>query len=168
MATDYSLPNDATGNLVTRYRPTKTQIVWVVRLCCWVVAVVFLRASLPKLAAPYEFGAVISMYGLVPLWLIMPTAYILPAAEFVTACGLFCIRRWAMILAGLQLLLFIGVLSYGIALGLDVDCGCFDPGDPQGEAIHGLRSALIRDLVLLVVLAIGWWGKRLTTNNQGE
>jgi hypothetical protein len=29
-------------------------------------------------------------------------------------------------------------------------------------------SALIRDLVLLVVLAIGWWGKRLTTNNQGE
>jgi len=53
---------------------------------------------------------------------------------------------------------FIGVLSYGIAIGLDIDCGCFGPGDPEGEAFHSLRSALMRDCFMLAGAAFlyGW------------
>ncbi|MEJ2158353.1 MAG: DoxX family protein, partial [Desulfobacteraceae bacterium] len=47
------------------------------------------------------------------------------------------------------LLLFMMVLGYGIWLGLDVDCGCFAAGDPEGGAYHGLRPALYRDAVML-------------------
>ena len=41
------------------------------------------------------------------------------------------------------------VLGYGIWMGLDVDCGCFGPEDPEAEAFHGLRLSLFRDLVMM-------------------
>jgi hypothetical protein len=59
-----------------------------------------------------------------------------------------------------MLIFFIAVLGYGIVLGLDVDCGCFGPDDPE-QAYHGLWSALIRDLGLLVpVLYLFWFQRR--------
>jgi len=51
-------------------------------------------------------------------------------------------------------LLFIAVLIFGIHLGLDIDCGCFGPNDPEAEAFHDLRGALMRDFLLL--LAVGY------------
>jgi hypothetical protein len=43
-------------------------------------------------------------------------------------------------------------------MGLDVDCGCFGPEDPEAEAFHGLRLSLFRDLVMMagVVFIYGW------------
>ena len=41
--------------------------------------------------------------------------------------------------------LFMAILGYGISMGLDVDCGCFGPEDPESKAFHGLRAALYRD-----------------------
>jgi len=40
-------------------------------------------------------------------------------------------------------------VGYGLELGLDVDCGCFGPGDPEGRAYHSLRPALYRDTIML-------------------
>jgi hypothetical protein len=37
-------------------------------------------------------------------------------------------------------------------MGLDVDCGCFGPEDPEAEAFHGLRTALYRDLFMLAAV----------------
>jgi len=49
-----------------------------------------------------------------------------------------------------MLILFVAVLSYGVWMGLDVDCGCFDPENFQvAGALHGLRSSLYRDSVML-------------------
>ncbi|HUV78598.1 MAG TPA: MauE/DoxX family redox-associated membrane protein [Desulfobacterales bacterium] len=47
------------------------------------------------------------------------------------------------------LVLFIAILGYGIWMGIDVDCGCFGPEDPESEAFHGLKASLYRDLVML-------------------
>jgi hypothetical protein len=50
------------------------------------------------------------------------------------------------------------VVSYGIWMGLDIDCGCFGPGDLEGEAYKGLRPALYRNLILSVGIfyLYGW------------
>jgi rhodanese-related sulfurtransferase len=50
------------------------------------------------------------------------------------------------------------ILGYGIWMGLDVDCGCFGPEDPESRAYHGLRSALYRDFMMLAgVLYLYAW-----------
>jgi len=56
------------------------------------------------------------------------------------------------------LVLFIAILGYGIWMGLDVDCGCFGPDDPEAEAFHGLRLPLYRDMLMLAGIAYiyGW------------
>jgi hypothetical protein len=43
-------------------------------------------------------------------------------------------------------------------MGLDVDCGCFGPEDPEAEAFHGLRLSLYRDLAMMagVFFIYGW------------
>ena len=50
------------------------------------------------------------------------------------------------------MVVFICVLSYGIWLGLDIDCGCFGSNEPESSAFSGLREALLRDLLLLLPL----------------
>ena len=54
--------------------------------------------------------------------------------------------------------MFLLILGYGIHMGLDVDCGCFSPGDPEAKAFHGLRAAFKRDLIMLagIGFAFGW------------
>jgi hypothetical protein len=61
------------------------------------------------------------------------------------------------VIAGL-LGLFIAILGYGIWIGLDADCGCFGPKDPEAEAIHSLKKSLYRDLIMLAGVAFlyGW------------
>lgn len=122
-----------------------------------VLTVVLLYGGIPKLLAPVEFAAVISAYGLLPDPLVYPAAFILPLAEVATAIGLMFNCRWAMTLAILLLFVFIAVLSYGISLGLDIDCGCFGPEDPEYGVISSLEKARIRDLLFLIPAGYTWW-----------
>jgi hypothetical protein len=90
--------------------------------------------------------------------MVMPVAVALPVVE--VACGiglLFDLEGSLAVLTGL-LVLFIAILGYGIHMGLDIDCGCFGPEDPESMAFHGLRTTLYRDLVMLagVVFLYGW------------
>ena len=69
--------------------------------------------------------------------------------EVIAGFGLlFDIRGSLALITGL-LVLFMVVLGYGIWMGLDVDCGCFGPEDPETKAFHGLRLSLFRDLVMM-------------------
>lgn len=113
------------------------------------LAAVFLYAAAGKLADPAAFAKIIGGYGLAPQAALFPLALLLPALEIAAALGMALNLRGALTLYAGLLLLFIFVLGYGIRLGLDVDCGCYGPGDPEGEAYHGLWSALLRDLLLL-------------------
>jgi len=97
-----------------------------------------------------SFAVVIGGYGLLPDQLNLVAAVVLPVAEIIIASGLLLDVRGCLSSYSVLLLVFIGVLAHGINMGLDVDCGCFAPGDPEGEAYHSLKEALVRDVFLLV------------------
>jgi hypothetical protein len=123
----------------------------------WLLATVFFGASIPKILSPNAFAEVIGAYGLVPEAILFPVALAICWGEFFTAVGLLLKKKWALIATLVFMLVFIGVLSYGIYLGLDIDCGCFGPEDPEHKAFSGLRLALVRDLMLMVPLLFAFW-----------
>lgn len=120
--------------------------------CRLVLAAVFLVSGVTKAGAPDDFARIIEAYGLVPEPLVFPTAIVLIVAELAAAFGLLFEKRGALTLTSLMMLIFVLVLSYGIFLGLDIDCGCFGEGDPEAEAFHDLRGALSRDLLLAIAI----------------
>ncbi|MDW7772278.1 MAG: MauE/DoxX family redox-associated membrane protein [Desulfobulbaceae bacterium] len=121
---------------------------WLYRVVRWILAALFVWAGSMKLADPQAFAVTISDFGLVPGWSIMPIAIVLPAVEVIAALGLLLdIRGSLAVITGL-LILFIAILGFGLWLGLDIDCGCFGPEDPESRAYSGLRPALYRDLIM--------------------
>jgi len=128
------------------------------RLCCWTLGIVFIYAGVTKLFDPKIFATLMDAYGIVPDILLMPAAVFLPVLEIAAGIGiLFDIKGSLTIILGL-LILFLVILGYGIHIGLDVDCGCFGPEDPEGQAFHGLKTAFARDLLMLagICFAFGW------------
>jgi hypothetical protein len=128
------------------------------KLARWALGGVFIYAGGIKLMAPRTFATLLEAYGIIPEGLLMFAAILLPALEVAAGLGLmFDIEGSLEVITGL-LVLFIAILGYGIWMGLDVDCGCFGPGDPQADAFHGLRQSLYRDLVMLagIVFIFGW------------
>ena len=132
----------------------------------WLLAVLFLYAGITKLADPQAFGVIIAGFGLLPESLIVPVAVILPAAEVAVALGLIGDIRGALGLVVFLLLLFIVVLAYGISLGLDVDCGCFGPEDPEGQVYGNLSGALVRDLFMVMGAAYLYWWRNSQLTRQ--
>ncbi|MGD9333078.1 MAG: MauE/DoxX family redox-associated membrane protein [Desulfobacterales bacterium] len=121
---------------------------WIYRGIRWGLALVFFYAGVIKLADPEAFAVIIGAYGLVPEVLLMPVAIILPAIEVLAAIGLWVDLRGSLATVAVLLTVFIAILGYGLWMGLDVDCGCYGPGDPEGRAYAGILAALYRDVVL--------------------
>lgn len=122
------------------------------------LGLVFLSAAGFKLADLDAFRTTIARFGIVLDGLVPATALALVAAEVVLGLGLLLGQRWALYGALLLLLLFLAVLTYGLQLGLEVDCGCFGPSGQDGDV--GLLQALWRDLVLLALGGYLWWRHR--------
>jgi uncharacterized membrane protein YphA (DoxX/SURF4 family) len=114
----------------------------VYRFMRWSLGIVFLYAGGSKLLDPEVFSVLIDSYGIVPDLVLMPVAIGLPLQEVVAVVGLMIDIRGSLTAIGALLLVFMAILGYGILMGLDVDCGCFGPEDPESQAYHGLRSAL--------------------------
>jgi uncharacterized membrane protein YphA (DoxX/SURF4 family) len=127
--------------------------IWPYRGIRIILALIFLWAGAVKILDPDSFAIILEAFDLLPYTWVMPVAVGLPILEILAAIGLlFDVRGSLTAVAGL-LILFLAVLGYGVWLGLDIDCGCFAPGDPEGEAYKGLRPALYRDLVMLACVA---------------
>lgn len=142
---------------------------WFDRGARWLLAGVFLYAGLPKILHPELFAEIIGAYGLLPHWLLLPAAIVLPWAELLAALLLIRNRREGLWLTSLLMVCFILVLSYGISMGLDIDCGCFSPEDPEHTAFSGLRTALFRDVLLLLPLTYGFWhSSHIISKQHGE
>jgi len=107
---------------------------------------------------PLTFATIIEAYGIVSDGLTLLVAVALASLEVLGAMGLLLDIRGSLgVIAGL-LALFIMILSYGIWMGLDADCGCFGPEDPEAKAFHGLRSALYRDLLMVIgIICLYLW-----------
>ena len=99
---------------------------------------------------PEAFGVIIDAYGLLPGNLIMPVSIMLPGLEVLAALGLFFDMRGCLSIISSLLILFLVILAYGIWMGLDIDCGCFAPEDPESRAYSGLRKAFYRDLIMAI------------------
>lgn len=122
---------------------------WIYRLIRWALAGIFLYSGILKLMDPKSFSVIIEAYGLIPDSWTMIAAVFLSVCEVVAALCLIWDIRWSLeVITGL-LILFMMILGYGIFMGLDVDCGCFGPDDPE-QAFSGLRSALYRDFVMMM------------------
>jgi hypothetical protein len=131
---------------------------WGYKISRWVIAGLFLYAAVTKLLEPEAFAVLIDAYGLVPDRLLLPLAVILPLIELMAGIGLLFDIRGSLAAVAALLGFFIAILGYGIWMGLDVDCGCFGPGDPEAEAFHGLKLSFYRDLAMLaaVIFIYGW------------
>ncbi len=94
------------------------------------IGVVFIYASIYKIADPTSFAKSIWYYHLVPGSLINLVALILPWLELL--CGLALIfgvfYRGAVVWLNILTVVFIAALISTIARGLDIDCGCFKAG----------------------------------------
>lgn len=124
----------------------------------FVYAFIFIYAGINKLMDPKSFAVVIEAFGLIPESWITPISVLLPALELLAGLGLlFDIQGSLNLITGL-LILFTAIVGYGIWLGLDIDCGCFGPEDPEGQAYASLRPTLYRNLILIIcVLYLYLW-----------
>lgn len=120
-----------------------------VRYC---LAAVFLWSGITKLLDPVSFGVLIDAYGLIPESWVMPAALLLSCLEVIAGAGLVPDIRGSLAVITGMLMLFAAILSYGIHMGLDIDCGCFGPQDPEARAFHGLREALYRDFGMMAAI----------------
>ncbi len=114
-----------------------------------ILGCVFLWSGAVKLSHPSSFAAIIDAYGIVPEALLFFCAIFLGLLEITGGVGLLLDIRGSLAIISALLMLFIIILGYGIHMGLDVDCGCFGPEDPEARAFHGLRTALLRDFIML-------------------
>lgn len=121
--------------------------VWGYRLARVVLGCLFIYAGSLKLMDVYGFAYLISEYKLVPDQFLVQVAYGLPVIEILAGLGLIVDLSGSLAMITALLLLFIGVLYYGVVKGLDIDCGCFGP-EEQGN-IDTLKLAFTRDLWML-------------------
>jgi hypothetical protein len=129
-----------------------------VRLC---LGILFIWAAVLKFTDLETFAKTIAAFGLVPKPLVGWAALSLPTLEIIAAFGLILDIRGSLALIAGLLVIFSLVLAYGMWLGLDIDCGCYGPGDPEGEAFASMRSSFFRDLAMLAgVFYLYWWRRR--------
>jgi len=112
------------------------------------LGLVLLYAGYAKLQQPWiSFAATIEAYNILPPGAVIFTARTLPwfevvlGALLVLGVGL----RWVAAVASALLLMFFAILVRSYALGMDVDCGCFGPGEKLSW------KTLVRDGLLVGV-----------------
>ena len=136
--------------------------IWPYRMVRLSLAVVFIWSGIGKLSEPSTLAVIIDAYGLIPENWNMPAALLLAGLETLVGLALLVDLYGSLATVTGLLILFMTILGYGIWLGLDIDCGCFAPQDPEAKAYHGLRPALNRDFILLIGIGYlyGWRHRR--------
>jgi putative oxidoreductase len=123
-----------------------------------IIGGVFIYASIYKIADPLSFANAVWNYHLAPGWLINFSALVLPWVELLAGLGLILglfYRGSALLVNGLTIMFMIA-LTYAVANGLDIDCGCFKAGEAgTGSA----KEALYRDFGLLALTLQVWFSR---------
>jgi len=134
--------------------------IWTYRILRVGLGGLFVVSGVLKLASIGAFEEAMGAYGLVPEWGLPAAAVGLSVFELVVGLGLVADVRGALACVTGLLVLFIGVLLYGMYLGLDVDCGCLGPADPESYMDAGLGAVALRDVGLLINCAYLYWWRR--------
>ena len=125
-----------------QYLATFLASVWTYRAVRAALAVAFIAAGALKLADLHTFVLTIKAFGVLPTDSVKPVAAVLPVLEILGGGLLLCDAPGGLTIVGALLLLFIGVVINAIRQGLDIDCGCYGPGDVEGQVYHGLWPTL--------------------------
>lgn len=133
---------------------------WIVNFCARLcLGLVLVAAAVSKVLDLNQFAQRVGEFGLVYDALVSPTAWTIVLAELLIGISLVFHLRGSLTSSVTLLLLFISVLTYGMVLGLDVECGCFGP------AVHvSLGTQLLTDFGLLLICAIIYW----TEHQRGD
>jgi len=119
------------------------------------IGVIYIYASLDKLAQPDKFSIAVSYYQFLPDPLINLWALAMPAVEL--AVGLFLVLgifvKPSSLLVMLMSLSFVIAVTRAWAIGLDIDCGCFRQ-DGSGSNITLLT--VLRDTGLFMLCLVLW------------
>src|ERR1044071_9141923 len=139
---------------------------WIVRVCRYGLAALFLFTAIAKLAIVETFvknmGELLSSSGFNYQRWSWPATIVVIAAEIVTAL-LLIVPRTVRVGALLSAVLLVGFASYALYYvyglhGEPLECGCF--GGIIASQL-GVKTAL-RNLALLVPVLIVWFGYRST------
>jgi putative oxidoreductase len=120
-----------------------------------ILAGIFVVAAYAKLRAPWlEFAGNLAGFQILPDYALEPIARTLPWCELALGVALISgiWQRWFALIASLLLGLFFSVMVRSYAMGLQIDCGCFGPGEALGP------KTLARDfsmLALAIAVTIG-------------
>jgi len=118
----------------------------------------FLAAGVFKLANPEGFAVTVKAFGILPDFFIELLSLILPCLEILAAILLVLEVRGGLTLTAGLLAVFVSILVYALDMGLDIDCGCYGPSDPQREAFGSIKQALWRDAAMSgTVTYLYWW-----------
>ena len=113
-----------------------------------VLGVIFIYASLDKIAHPEQFARIIYNYKILPPFLINVFAITLPWVELIA--GIFLILGLftgsASLLICFMLMIFLVAISINLYRGVDLNCGCFST-DPAGKKEGA--NLLIKDFIFL-------------------
>lgn len=116
-----------------------------------VVGVVFVYASLDKIANPEDFAKIIYGYKILPSFLINLVAITLPWIELI--CGLFLIGGIFVESSSLVIFFLLVVFIMGTSLnvfirGIDINCGCFTT---SLTAKKSGAELVLREIILLLM-----------------
>jgi uncharacterized membrane protein YphA (DoxX/SURF4 family) len=106
------------------------------------IGALFVYTGTTKLFDTAGFAQSIAAYGILPAVLLPCAAVGLPAVELVAGLGTLFNRRWALLGVLAMMILFTSVLGYGVAAGLEIDCGCFGTEEGASAAQSGPASIL--------------------------
>src|SRR5579885_3056842 len=93
---------------------------------------IFVYAAWIKLREPWAIFAIsIESYQVLPEWAVQLTARGLPWLELILGVLLIAgfVRRPATLCTSLLLLVFFGLMVRALLKGMQIDCGCFGPGE---------------------------------------
>jgi len=126
-----------------------------------VLGAVFVYAAWVKLREPWQvFANSVANYDVLPMWAVKVVARTLPWGEMLLGLLLISGRflRVSSIAASALLLGFFAIMVRTYASGIQIECGCFGPGD-----IISMRS-LARDGSLLLaslgLARMAFWKRR--------
>jgi uncharacterized membrane protein YphA (DoxX/SURF4 family) len=125
-------------------------------LCRLALAVIFIYAGAVKANDVTAFAGFVAAYQILPFAMNYFVAATLPYVEFLAGILLLLnVRvRPALVVIGGMNIVFMVALTSVLARGLDIDCGCFDPGSGQNVTAD---VALMRDVGIMILVVIVWW-----------
>ena len=127
-----------------------------------VLGVIFVYAAGLKLRDPWAlFAMAIDSYQVLPVWAVELVARVLPWFELLLGilliAGLW--RSVSTVAASLLLVVFFSLMVRAMAKGMQIDCGCFGPGERLSWITLVRDGALLATSLFLVAHALACSGE---------